>query len=587
MSLASWRATLLALCLIAIIVNAVAFFTDGILASTGLGFQVSRTADPAVVRVDAVDAGGAAEASGLRAGDLINVRELAPGQRYRLLTGVYPHEKIALRVLRAGVTVPIEYVAGGPPPWRWDVWLSCFADFWILGFAALIGWRRADVPEARVLCLLLVSSNIYAALDPGSWIGPSPLADAIAAGIGIAALAAWAALLATFASLVARPLSRVRIALVMLAYASAAAFSAFEIVRLVALWNGWLPWVAQSLGPEWNMTDGAVPFVLAIACAWASFAATRGAERSRVAWILLPLTIWYAFEALSFVAPSLWPNAQRGSALITAYALANVGSFIAPLGMTYALFNRRVLDIGFALNRVAIFSGVSIVVVGAFVLVEWALGSWLQETSHTTSLAVGAVVALLLGFSIRFVHDRVEHLLDRAFFRKRHEDEEAIRRFAREAAYVTDPAIVIERTVGVLERHAGASFVALALTNGNGKYGAVGENDPAIVSLRTWHRKLDLHGVDTQLRGEFAYPMVSRGRLIGALVLGPKRSQESYAPDESDAIEDLAHHVGGALDVLGHVAGGDEPVLAELKAVRRAIADGFQSLQSTLENGTR
>ena len=584
MSLASWRATLMALCLIATGLNAAAFFTDGILASTGLGFQVSRTADPAVVRVDAVDAGGAAEASGLRAGDLINVRDLAPGQRYRFLTGVYPHEKIALRVLRAGVTVPIEYVAGGPPVWRWDVWLSCFADFWILGFAALIGWRRADVREARVLCLLLVASNVYAALVPGSWIGPSPLADAIAAGFGIAALAAWAALLATFASLVARPLSRVRIALVMLAYASAAAFSAFEIVRLVALWNGSLPWVAQSLGPDWNMTDGAVPFVLAIACAWASFAATRGAERSRVAWILLPLTIWYAFEALSFAAPSLWPHAQRGSVLITAYALANVGSFIAPLGMTYALFNRRVLDIGFALNRVAIFSGVSIVVVGAFVLVEWALGSWLQQQSHTTNLVVGAAVALLLGFSIRFVHDRVEHVLDRVFFRKRHEDEEAIRRFAREAAFVTDPAVLIGRTLDVLERHAGSSFAQLAISNGNGKYADVSENDPAIVFLRTWHRKLDLHGVDTRFQGEFAYPMISRGRLVGALLLGPKRSQESYAPDESDAIDDLAHHVGAALDVLGQSTGWDEPIVAELKAMHRAIADGFASLQAKFES---
>jgi hypothetical protein len=250
--------------------------------------------------------------------------------------------------------------------------------------------------------------------------------------------------------------------------------------------------------------------------------------------------------------------------------------------MTYALFNRRLLDIGFALNRVAIFSGVSIIVVGSFMLIEWALGSWLQQTSHTTSLVVGAAVALLLGFSIRFVHDRVEHVLDRVFFRKRHEDEEAIRRFAREAAFVTDSSVLMERTADILKRHADASFARLALSNGNGKYAEVTENDPAIVSLRTWHRKLDLHGVETQFEGEFAYPMVSRGRLIGALLLGPKRSLESYAPDESDAIEDLAHHVGGVLDVLGHSASADDSMLAELKAMHQAITDGFASLRSNL-----
>jgi hypothetical protein len=285
-------------------------------------------------------------------------------------------------------------------------------------------------------------------------------------------------------------------------------------------------------------------------------------------------------EGLAYVIPALWFSTQHGVALITTYALANVGSFIAPLGMTYALFNRRVLDVGFALNRVAIFSGVSVVIVGAFVLFEWALGSWLQKSSHTTSIAVGAAVALLLGFSIRFVHDRVEHVLDRVFFRKRHEDEEAIRRFGREAAFVTDPFVLAERTVDVLEQHADASFARLALSNGNGKYAGVSENDPAVVALRTWHRRLDLHGVQTQFEGEFAYPMVSRGRLVGALLVGPKRSQESYAPDESAAIEDLAHHVGGAFDVLGHSVGDGDPVLAELKAMHRAIADGFASLQA-------
>ena len=78
----------------------------------------------------------------------------------------------------------------------------------------------------------------------------------------------------------------------------------------------------------------------------------------------------------------------------------------------------------------------------------------------------------------------IELVLDRVFFRKRHEDEEAIRRFAREAAFITDPGLVIGRTVDVLESHADASFARLALSNGNGKYAEVSENDPAIVSLQ-------------------------------------------------------------------------------------------------------
>ena len=582
MSVASWRAILLALCFGAAVINGISLFTDSIEASSSIGFEVSHTANPAVVRVDAVDAGGAAERSGLRAGDLINVRDLAAGKRYRLLTGVHPHENLAFVVTRESAKVPIDYVAGGPPIWRWDTLLYAFASFWMLAFAALIAWRRADSIQARVLCVLLALYPATNSLFPGAWLSPSPLADAGAAALGWGLYCIQIALLATYASLIAQPLSPVRRVLTALTYASAAALAVFVIARLVALWNGSLPWVAQGVGPEWNMIYAAIPYLLAILCGCTALAAAHGAERSRAAWVIAPLIVFYGTEAVLYVVPALLPSEQHGTALVMAYGLANLGVFLAPLGMTYALLNRRVLDIGFALNRVVIFSGVSILVVGAFMLFEWALGSWLQETSHTTSLIVGAVVALLLGFSIRFVHARVEHVLDRVFFRKRHEDEEAIRRFAREAAFVTDPAVLIGRTVQALERHADASFARLALSNGNGKYADVSENDPAIVSLRTWHRKLDLHDIATQFEGEFAYPMVSRGRLIGALLLGPKRSQESYAPDESSAIEDLAHHVGGVLDVLGHAVSGDEPVLAELKAVHQAIADGFTSLEERL-----
>ncbi len=586
MSVSSWRVSLLTLCFCGTVLNAVTLVTDSIQSSSALGFQVSRTADPAVVRVDGVDPGGAADVSGVRAGDLINVRDLAPAERYRLLIGVRPYEKIDFVVSRGAAKVPIDYVAGGRPPWRWDTLLWSFASFWMLAFAAFIAWRRADSAQARVLSALLSIYVVSSALLPGTWLSPSPLADAIVSAIGWALNCAWVPLLATYASLAAKPVSSLRGGLTVFAYATAAVMAIFGIVRIVALWNGTLPWVAQGVGPEWNMTYGAIPYALSIVCGWTALAAARGAERSRIAWVITPLMVFYVAEMMVYIAPATLPSERHGSALIMAYGFANFGAFLAPLGMTYALLNRRVLDIGFALNRVAIFSGVSIVVVGAFMLVEWALGSWLEGQSHTTSIAVGAAVALLLGFSIRFVHDRVEHVLDRVFFRKRHEDEEAIRRFAREAAFITDPGLVMGRTVDVLERHADASFARLALSNGNGRYADVSENDPAIVSLRTWHRKLDLHGVDTKFEGEFAYPMIARGRLIGVLLLGPKRLGESYAPDESDAIDDLAHHVGGVLDVLGHCAPNGEPILGELKAIHRAIADGFSALQNKQERGS-
>ena len=101
---------------------------------------------------------------------------------------------------------------------------------------------------------------------------------------------------------------------------------------------------------------------IALAALAGAMIATRGAERDRLVWSAGVLGIFFAFQGLAFFIPPLLAPAEFGTGLIIAYQLLNVGSFIAPLGMTYALFNRRLLDIGFVLNRVAIFSAVSIIV---------------------------------------------------------------------------------------------------------------------------------------------------------------------------------------------------------------------------------
>ena len=45
-------------------------------------------------------------------------------------------------------------------------------------------------------------------------------------------------------------------------------------------------------------------------------------------------------------------------------------------------------------------------------------------------------------------------------------------------------------------------------------------------------------------------PMITRGQMLGAIAIGPKRSGEPYAPDESDAISELANGVATSLDVI-------------------------------------
>jgi sigma-B regulation protein RsbU (phosphoserine phosphatase) len=313
-------------------------------------------------------------------------------------------------------------------------------------------------------------------------------------------------------------------------------------------------WYAGSAA---QLAIAVLPFVFPVLCAVATIAQTRGTNRARLVWATSALGIQYLTAAMVGLATSFNLPISSNVELLS----FNVTGFITPVVLTYVALIRRVLDIGFALNRALVFSAVSVVFVGTFLLVEWALGAWLNSASHTTSLLVGAAIALGLGLSVRAIHKRVDQILDTIFFRKRHEDEHAIRAFGHEAAYITDTDLLLARTKALLEEHADATGVAVLLDDGNGHYGAMSENDPAIVSLKAWRKSVDLHTLNTILEGEFAYPMVARGHLVGVIVLGPKRSGDPYAPDESDAILHLAHGVGGALDILSANGRGSRDAL--------------------------
>jgi hypothetical protein len=309
-----------------------------------------------------------------------------------------------------------------------------------------------------------------------------------------------------------------------------------------------------------------------------AIAASRGEERQRSVWALAPLALLFGANAITSVVVGMQLTYD---ALIFWIAFRNLFILVAPVGLTYAALGRRLLDVGFVVNRALIFGIVSLIVVGVFVLAEWAASEWIVGTNRAAGTVFSMVIALVLGFSMRFIHQNVDRFVDGVFFRKRHEDEAALRRFAREASYITDRDTLVHRAIGEVREHANAAAVWLLVSDGHGRYVSadtsgdgmsVGENDRALLALRTWHKPVDLDTLDTVVPGEYAYPMISRGHLVGTLVCGPKTDGDSYAPDESNALAELAHGVGTALDLLGDRPQSDSKlVLERIDALSRRI----------------
>jgi hypothetical protein len=566
----------LTLCAIAAIAGVTEFIAavgvDGATPRMGIwGNTVAASSEPFYLRVGSIDPGRASARAGLRAGDLIAIRRNSAVERFGLFGQPSAGRPVTLWVRRGAAQTPVVVT---PLPLAfsaafWDTFLTWPGIVWSVFFAGLIAWRRAQVREMRLLSLTLVSLAFWFLTDAFSYAASSLWTYVLIASLNVLgplAVAVWAACAGTLAP----PLSPLRRTFARACYLFVAASIALNAARLLAILTLWIDPIAF-LSPAMKLA----PFLAilsALMCGILAIAASPPDERRRSAWLMVP-------PALLFLAVYAGQNVQS---LTGSYALwlalnfaATAVVFATPVALTYAALSRRLVDVGFVLNRAVVFGIVSTVVVGGFVLAEWIAGTWFVNASHQTSAAAGAAVALVLGLSMRYIHKYVDRFVDRVFFRKRHEDEAALRQFAHEAAYVTDRGVLLDRAVRHVCEHTAAAGASILTIDGAGKYvcaagdavqTCVSENDPAIVTMRAWHKPVDLQRVgDTQLHGELAFPMISRGELLGALVCEPKRDGEGYAPDESDALGALALGVGAALATLSN-RNTDEPSVRELLA---------------------
>lgn len=469
-----------------------------------------------------------AKSSLIRPGDVLNVTELFSANDFQMPIPGKPYVLVAHRGTR---TIRATVIA--KPAWiGWDGILRLVAVCWVLLFALLIFVKAAKTTENTYLALILTLLAFQSAI-------PRTVFPDVRVLVGFELIwtpvfGAMCLLVAAYSALFGRPLSIWRRRLV--------ALCASVIILLVALdflkgWTYAVPPFEVGFGAFAGLIEAQARFIfvallLALVCVASAIPSAAPEERQRLGWVVaafIPFQVGWAASNLSGYT-GFW------------LAVRNVSLFFVPAGLTYAALARRLFDIGFVLNRAAVFTGVSAIVVGAFVLLEWALGQWFEGLSHASSLAINGGLALIIGISFRVIHGYVDRAVDTTFFRKRHENETALRRFAREASFFTNEAALLERTVATILTHSDASSARIVFSN------ELDDNDPAVIAMKAWQEPVDLSARASAIEGEFAFPMLAHGSLVGAIVCGTKTTGENFPPDERETLQTLAHGVGLALD---------------------------------------
>ena len=509
----------------------------------GIEFTVPA-GTPGAIRVIGVERHSPAAAAGIRVGDTIGYGNTAM-ERARALYAT-PGTRVSILVNGRAVVLTARQSS---PMYKHMPLVAVALRLAFLIIAALLAWRRPDDPAARALVAFLACYGLAITLSNG--VMPTPLLSIVVFQIGQTAFftmgtAAAALFAARFPSGVPQPLPQL---LARVAIACALVILAFQIS------TEWLPRSAAlvSLLTEGVFAGFIAIGLLVLATLIVAYVQGAPAERQRRRWVFLILGVGLCGPLIDIIFNSAFGYNQ----LVDEFSLLPLAAL--PIGLAYVILRHRVIDVGFVLNRAVVYTGVSIIVVGIFVIVETLLAKYVESTNHVTSTAVEMAVALGLGFSIRYVHARVDRFVDAVLFRERHLAEAAIHDFAHDASYITDASTLLARCITTVEKNAhtrgagiwlaqGTSYTSAASTFNAAP--AIDENDPAVVAMRA--RRISVHPRDCEsaLPGALAFPMIVRGELLGILVCGPKTDDETFAPDEQAALASLAGSVGHALDAI-------------------------------------
>lgn len=581
-----WRAVLLALCVISAIGLTLYTFecTPLLRWCADLGFSAKRTSTLNLSRVASLQPGSAAATAGLRNGDLIDLRELGFTERVRMHDmQAFPQESLRLIVHRDGTTETVVLAAPADP--IWPSWLGFFGWFNFssgivaLIFVAIIAIRRPELVSARLLALTLIA---FAYSQP--IITPWPAFDLFTIWLLPSLFPGAMALFAAFASSLARS-SPIRTALAAFTFLAAAvaivSHYATELGNLAIL-----PLSANLTHLLDNLDAWATPGAAlgSIACGIAAAIAAVGRERQLALWTTLSVGI-------GFVVGTIGSMIGARFGYYSAVAIADTIAFLAlPFGFTYALIGRRLLDIGFVINRATAVGIVLSIVVGCLALLEWFLSSVFAGADRNVSVAIGVAATLVLGVAMPSLYRRIADGVERIFFRRDYLARQRVATLASGLPFA-DSADVIARTIthdicaalglpsGAVFRRAGNDAFHRVASVGwleDDKLDALDGQRLAMsfTGSRATMLAIEEHPGDCFPDGDrrpvLAFPLFGRQALIGFVLYSNHVGNGDLDPDERALLAEVAQQASRGYDAVELAAQVEHSYRARVEAEAEA-----------------
>lgn len=253
-------------------------------------------------------------------------------------------------------------------------------------------------------------------------------------------------------------------------------------------------------------------------------------------------------------------------------------TLLLPLSITYAILRYNLFDVGMIVRRTLTYGVLTGLVIGAYLLLVWFFNTLLRDAAIAQARGFPVLFGLGVLFMLNPLRARIQHGLDRVFFRTKYDFRQTIETLSQDLTALLDLDEITRRIVTTVTTALNVSNTALYLADASHVYHAVAvQGDPAgrlarvqprrdhdIVELIARQRRgLSRYDLEAnplllqqapeaaeefeRLGVNLALPILFKDELIGMLALGEKQSGALFTETDLDLLRTLTNQCAIAL----------------------------------------
>lgn len=254
-------------------------------------------------------------------------------------------------------------------------------------------------------------------------------------------------------------------------------------------------------------------------------------QKQQTKWVLYGVGLWFIIQFLSAI-PWIYTYSLPANipyppwlAVVTPFWIISI--ITIPLTLTIAVLRYRLFDIDFLINRSLLYGTLTIVVIGIYVLIVGALGTFFQAQGNLIiALLATGIVAVLF----QPLRERFQRAVNRLVFGERDDPVEALSRLGRQLERAVPPNDVLPRLVKTIAQTLKLPYVAIQLPVEHGN----------IIAAKYGNPEPDMT----------YFPLVYHGDNIGRLVVARRNGGSAFSSAEMRLLRNIARQAGAAVHAV-------------------------------------